>query len=108
LNSSDTFPFYTTQKPDDQTRQFQVTSANIYVLPVVLMPKSVSLTKGSVQQFVPYGGSQTRWGYTIPTNNSRATIDENGLYTAGNTSGTDTVQAQDSDGNLCISTVYVK
>ena len=109
LNSSDTFPFYTTQKPDDQTRQFQVTSANIYILPSVLMPKSVSVTKSSTQQFVPYGGTQSGWVYSIPTNHSGATIDANGLYTAGSVSGTDTVQAKDSpDGNLCISTVYVQ
>ncbi len=93
--------------PSTPNIQFSITKLNIYILPAILTPSSVSLSKNSTQQFVPYGGSLAGWTYSIIQNQSGSSITSGGVYTSGSTSGTDIIRAIDSDGNSCSSTVVV-
>ena len=87
--------------------KFVLATGNIYILPALLSPKTISVPRTNTQQFTPYGGSQTGWTYAITTNVSGGTISSTGLYTAGSTAGTDIITATDSDSNTATATVTV-
>lgn len=109
LSTSAGGPFTNTLTPTAANYQFQVLTANIYILELVLLPQTSTLvnTTGTVQ-FQAYGGTQT-FTYSVFDNLSSSTIDSGtGFYTAGPIGGvTDTVQVVDGDGNLATATVVV-
>jgi hypothetical protein len=75
---------------------------------VSVVPATVDVTTRGTFAFSAMGGSGTGFVWTIPVNNSHGTIAANGAYTAGSTGGVaDTVQAQDSLGNVGTATIAV-
>lgn len=100
--------FTNTLAPTAANYQFQVSSTNVIILPMILTPvaSSVVNSTGSVQ-FVALGGFGT-YAYTISVNNSGGVIDgPTGAYTAGPTPSTDTVLVTDGLGNTKTATVVV-
>jgi hypothetical protein len=95
-----------TLSPSTKAKQFAVSAARIIIIPIILSPVTVTVGATEDQQFTPYGGIAA-YTYTIPVNNSGASIDAAGLYTAGATPGTDTVRVTDSLGNTGDATVTV-
>lgn len=95
--------------PTGANYQFQVTSPNIIVLPIILTPATsdVTNTTGTVQ-FTAIGGHGA-FTFSISANNSGASINSGtGLYTAGPTHPrVDTVLATDALGNTATASVSV-
>jgi hypothetical protein len=106
FSTSPTGPFTNTLTPVTKNLQFAVTSPNIIIIPMILNPVTVSLASLATQQFTALGGFGA-YTYTIPVNNSGASIGLTGLYTAGAGTGIDTVRATDSQGAFAESTVTV-
>jgi hypothetical protein len=111
VSNSVSGPFTATLSPSTAQQQFTLAAADIYALPMQLLPATASATHGSpgsTVQFTAYGGTQA-FTYSISVNNSGGTINSStGLYTAGNTgSVTDTVLATDGNGNTATATVAV-
>lgn len=101
-------PYTSTLTPTAANNQFQFTSANIYITPIILLPESSDVvpTTGTVQ-FTAYGGTQS-FTYSISVNNSGGSIDgTTGLYTAGAATGTDTILATDDNSNTATAEVVV-
>lgn len=98
-----------TLAPTGANYQFQVTSADIIILPVLVSPATSSVvnTTGTVQFTVIGGYGDT--DFSLSVNNSGGSIDaESGLYTAGTSHpATDTVLATDSLGNTGTASVSV-
>ena len=94
--------------PSALNMQFQVSSPNIILLPMILGPSGTTVTHGSTETFTALGGYGT-YTYSFSVNNSSGTIDSSsGLYTAGGTFPvTDTIEVTDSLGNTQTVTVSV-
>ncbi len=74
---------------------------------VSISPLAPSMAPAGTQTFTAAGGSGG-YVYSISTNNSGGTINaSSGLYTAGATTGTDTVRATDSNGATASTTAVV-
>ncbi|MBS0419054.1 MAG: delta-60 repeat domain-containing protein [Proteobacteria bacterium] len=73
---------------------------------LTLTPGSATVTAGTGRsvQFVAGGGSG---GYKFSVASGSGTIDANGLYTTGNTAGTDIVQVTDSVGGITPASILV-
>lgn len=92
--------YTSTLTPTTKDKQFQVTSTNIIILPIIVNPTAPTVVHGTTEQFSSLGGFGTiTW--TIHTNNSGGTINSSsGLYTAGSTHPvTDVVRATDALSN---------
>ena len=101
-------PFTPTLTPTAKNNQLVVSTPNIYITPIVLLPQIALVPHGTNQKFTAYGGTQTSYVYSILVNNSGGTINATtGLYTAGATPGIDTVKAIDTNGNFATSTITV-
>lgn len=96
-----------TLSPSTKAKHFAVSSADIIILPMILSPvtSSVVNTVGT-KQFTGLGGYGAL-SYSILVNNSGGSINGTGLYTAGATPSTDTIQVMDSLGNTATATVVV-
>jgi len=75
---------------------------------LAIVPPSAIVDAGAQIAFSGSGGSGTGYVWSIPSNQSGATIDASGLYTAGPTAGTDTVRLTDSLGNTAEAIVTVR
>lgn len=85
-----------------------VKSMNIAVGPgVSILPNPATVANGGALDFSATGGSGKGYVWTIPTNNSGATISAQGHYVAGATPGTDVVRCTDSLGNVANRNVVV-
>lgn len=97
-----------TLTPASKKYQFVVTEQNILILVMILSPASsaVARSTGSIN-FTGYGGYGS-YTYSIIVNNSGGSINAStGVYTAGSSAGTDTVQVADRLGNTATATVAV-
>jgi len=101
-------PTTPTLLPPTKINQLVVSSDNIVILDIVMLPSTVSVAATHQQQFAAYGGYGT-YTYAISVNNSGGTIDSStGLYTAGATPMvSDTILVTDELGNTMTSTVSV-
>lgn len=100
-------PFTPTLSPTSLNQQLVLFQQNIYVLPIQILPFNPTIPHGTTQQFNAYGGTEVGYTWTLTVNNSGGSITSGGLYTAGPTPALDTVQVQDSIGNLQTVTVTV-
>ena len=88
--------------------QGRVGSAAVGVLaPVTVSPSSATVSALGTQQFAASGGSGSYSSWEITNLPAYGSIDDSGLYTAGSSSGADTVQVTDSLGNPGTATVTV-
>lgn len=96
-----------TLSPTAKNEQFVVASNNIIILPIILNPVTSQVVASTTHQFNPLGGYGP-YSYTVSVNNSGASINSAGLYTAGTTTGvTDTIRVTDSFSNTATATVSV-
>ncbi len=86
----------------------ETAEVTITVLPTfTLTPKTVTASAGATRTFSATGGAGG-FVFSLPTNNSGATIDAaTGAYTAGANAGIDVVRVADSFGNMREATVTV-
>lgn len=99
--------YQTTLATPNKANQFAVTEPNVIVLPISLLPAASAVNTTETVQFVAAGGYGA-FTYSLAVNNSGATINAtSGLYTAGASSGADTVRATDKLGNTITATVQV-
>ena len=100
-------PFVSVLFPSTAQQQFTLAAADIYALPMALLPQTSSVAPTVLVQFAAYGGTQS-YTYTISTNNSGGSINSStGAYVAGSTPGTDTITATDGNSNTATATVTV-
>lgn len=93
--------------PAAKTNQFAISTPNIIVLPMLLLPATDIVTHGTTAQFNGYGGFGSLT-YSVLVNNSGGSISGSGLYTAGATHPvTDTIKVQDTLGNIATATISV-
>ncbi len=89
-----------TLTPSAKNKQFAVTEANIIILPILILPDEPTVESEDTAQFTAYGGYGT-YTWTVQTDSSGgASIDSDGLYTAGSGTGVDVIRATDGDGNF--------
>lgn len=101
FRSPNSGPYFNVLNPSAKNKQFIVTEQNIYILPILLLPRDAVVAQLESKQFAAYGGSQTGFAYSISVNNSGGSINSvSGLYTAGGSSGIDTIRVTDSDANF--------
>lgn len=95
--------------PSTPQFEFSVEAANIIVLPMQLTPNGQTIAHGGNTLQLTGLGGYAPLTYSIPTNNSGASINAaTGLYTSGGTSGvTDTVEVTDAFGNTATTTIRV-
>lgn len=105
--------------PSTKNRQFQISVANIVILPMILSAPGVAyvISSGSVTgttktvdaastlQFTGLGGYGTLT-YSVVTSTGSTINSSSGLYTAG-TAGTDTVKVTDAQGHIATCTVTI-
>lgn len=108
FNIAPTGSFSDTLTPAAKNKQFQILSANIIILPMILSPASVTVIHGTTQQFTGLGGYGT-YTYSFVTNNSGGTINSStGLYTAGATNPvTDVVRVTDGQSHTADASIVV-
>jgi hypothetical protein len=75
---------------------------------LAILPANSTVLTGVQINFSGSGGSGTGYVWSIPDNQSGATIDANGLYMSGDSPGTDTVRLTDSFGNTADALVLVQ
>jgi len=75
---------------------------------LAILPDARTVLTGAEIAFSGMGGSGEGYVWSIPDNQSGATIDPNGLYKAGEKAGTDTVRLTDSVGNTAEARVTVQ
>ena len=95
-----------TLQPSTKQFQFSVAEENIIITDIQLLPETAIVLASATQQFAGYGGYGS-YLYEILVDNSGASIDQNGLYTAGGSLGVDTVQITDALGNTATALVTV-
>lgn len=109
-------PFVPVLKNTTLNKIFALSAANVIVLPLDILPKNSTATGGvshEIRQFKAFGGFGTyTWAITVDNSGSGgdpATIDSNGVYTAGTGSvGVfDTIQVTDSKGNVATTQIEV-
>lgn len=89
-----------TLTPTAKNKQFAVTSQNIIILPILILPEVAETESGQDIQFSALGGYGT-YTWTIQTDTTGgASIDSNGLYTAGAGTGVDVVRCTDGNSNF--------
>lgn len=96
-----------TLTPSSKQYQFVVSSPDIIILPIVILPTSATVAPLGTQQFAAYGGYGA-YTWSLSINNSGGSINSSsGLYTAGSTGlVADTVQVVDAFG-VATTTVVV-
>ena len=107
-------PYTNTLSPSLKSKQFSLSSPDIVILPMQLSPYNpligspIQVVSGVSKQFTGLGGFGALT-YSFVTNNSGATIGAGtGLYTAGATPAVnDTIQVQDSLGNIATAVITV-
>lgn len=96
-----------TLTPQTKQYQFIVDEANIIITAMQLLPATSTVLTGGAKQFSAYGGYGA-YVYSISVDGSGgASIDSNGLYTAGPNPGSDTVKVVDALGNSATAVVTV-
>jgi hypothetical protein len=98
---------YTAGPTPNVTDQVQVTDSMLNVATatvvvsagVTIMPPGITLAPGNMQQFTAAGGTPP-YSWSLVMNTSGGNISAAGLYTAGNTIGSDTVRVADSANNF--------
>jgi hypothetical protein len=100
--------FANTLAAPTKRNQLVVTSPNIIIVPMSLLPANSSVLAEGLVQFNGFGGYGA-YIFSLQVDNSGATIDPvTGLYTAGSTPGvTDTIKVTDQHGNTAIANVVV-
>jgi len=114
FSTTSTGSFVNVQQPLGNNYQFAVQSANIIMLPIILIPginsgigSVPSVPRGSTQVYTSVGGYGT-YTYSLKTNSSGGSITSVGLYTAGTTgSVVDVVKVVDSLSNTTSVSVSV-
>lgn len=97
-----------TLTPSTKNRQFAVTSADIIIIPMLLLPSTATVVNGHTAQFTGSGGYGV-YTYSISINNSGGSINSSsGLYTAGATNGVqDTILVTDTQSNTATALVTI-
>lgn len=86
--------------PSSKDKQFQITSDNVILLPILLQPSAQNIGTEVEIQFSAKGGYGD-YTYSLETDNSGASIDaSSGLYESGTTAGVDTIRVTDEEGNF--------
>lgn len=100
--------FTTTLTPALKSNQFAISSPDIIILNMIMIPASATVAHGTTKTFQAQGGFGAIT-YTISTNNSGGTINSStGLYTAGATHPvTDTITATDTQSHTVTASVSV-
>ncbi|PYX94340.1 MAG: hypothetical protein DMG71_12755 [Acidobacteria bacterium] len=91
------------QAKDASTLQIFTTAANITVATLAVNPPATSLPPGGTQQFTETDTAST----SVTWSATGGTITNNGLYTAGSTTGTFAVTAKDSAGNTTTASMVI-
>ena len=91
------------QAKDASTLQIVTTAANITVATLAVNPPATSLPPGGTQQFTETDSAST----SVTWSATGGTITNNGLYTAGSTTGTFAVTAKDSAGNTTTASMVI-
>jgi|GEM_PF-3563892 len=93
--------------PLTKKNKFIVSADKIIILPMILSPINVTVSKLATQQFIGLGGYGTKV-YSMQANPSGGSIDSSsGLYTAGSSTGTDIAKVTDEFGNTATATIMV-
>jgi hypothetical protein len=102
------FGYVNLLQPDSKKNQFLLSSAGIYILPMILSPSTASVPATGTQQMTGLGGVGP-FTYSFITNNSGGTIgSSSGLYTAGSTPSVfDTLRVTDAYGNTANAIITV-
>lgn len=88
-----------TLAPSAKNKRFAVSSPNITILPILLVPSEATVAALGTQQFQAFGGHGS-YTWSMDSNPSGGSVDSSGLYTAGSTgSVTDVVKVTDADSN---------
>jgi len=96
-----------TLTPSTKQYQFVVSEENIIITPMELLPEASVVLTGGSKQLAAYGG-YGEYVYSIDTDGSGgASVDSNGLYTAGPNPGLDIVKVTDALGNTAVAEVTV-
>jgi len=95
-----------TLSPSTKKDKFQLSSSQIIITPMILSPTTVTVAQAGTQQFTGLGGYGTLT-YSLQTNVSGGMMSGSGLYTAGNTPGTDIAKVVDAFGNSATATITV-
>lgn len=97
-----------TLSPISKQNQFVISSPNIVIIPMQLLPSTNQVATATTVQFHAYGGYGA-YTYSISVNNSGGSINgSTGLYTSGaSTMVTDTVQVIDVYGDSITASVTV-
>lgn len=96
----------TTLEPTTKQYQFVIQESNIIITPIQLLPSSANVATTGELQLNAYGGYGD-YNWEISTNNSGGSIDGDGLYTGGGSTGTDTITVTDELGNTDTATIEV-
>ncbi len=77
---------------------------------IVITPATAAVVEGSLQSFSASGGSGVgyTWGFANGGDHSGGTMTSGGVYTAGTTTGTDTIQVADSAGSTATARITVE
>lgn len=88
-----------TKTPSAKNKQFAVSSPNIIILPILVLPSAPSIGSSESIDFVAYGGYGS-YTWTLETDATGASINgSTGEYVAGAGTGTDVIRATDGLGN---------
>ncbi len=93
--------------PITKLNQFVASAASIVILPMILSPTTATIVHSLTQQMTGLGGYGTLV-YSFQVNGSGGTINAStGLYTAGATPSTDTLEVTDEMGNTATAIITV-
>ena len=100
-------PYAPTLTPTAGNYEFVSATSQIFIIPMELLPASMSVAISTQIQFTGYGGVAPLT-YSISVNNSGGTINSStGLYESGTTPATDTILVTDSQSHTATATVVV-
>lgn len=102
-----TGPFTPSLQPASKSNKFSLTSNNIIIYPILVLPESLIIQVTATQQFEAKGGYEP-YVWSFVQNNSGGSIDPGtGEYTAGATPATDEIRCTDDNGNFTNVTITV-
>lgn len=93
--------------PEARNYQFQISSGNIIITPMIFIPSSAVVPRTTQKQFNALGGYGTPTYSVITSGSGAPTISSTGLYTAGANAGVDVIQAVDLLGNKVTAQITV-
>ena len=96
---SESGPFFETLLPSSKTKFFTLSSDDIIILPILVLPRALTIDSLAERQFSAFGGFGA-YTWSLETDVSGASISGTGLYTAGAGVGTDVIRATDDEANF--------